>query len=118
KQNLDRVRLIWRRNLDGLEPTFKRAILFDRLAILARSRRADALNLSARQRRLQNVCCIERTFSRSSTDQGVKLINEDDGILRLHQFLHDGFQPFFELTTILGARDDKRKVESQNALVS
>ena len=35
----------------------------------------------------------------------------------LHQLFHDGLQPLFELAAILGAGDDQRKIERQNALV-
>ena len=47
----------------------------------------------------------------------MQLVDEDDGILRLHQFFHDGLEPLFELSAILGAGDDQRKIERQNALV-
>ena len=48
----------------------------------------------------------------------MQFINEDDGILRLHQFLHDGLQPLFKLPTIFRSRHDQREIQSQNALVS
>ena len=47
--DLDRLGLVRRRHLHRLEAPFQRAILLDRLAVLRRSRRADALNLAARQ---------------------------------------------------------------------
>src|ERR1700682_1652346 len=47
----------------------------------------------------------------------MQLVNEDDGILRLHQFLHDGLEAFFKLSAILGAGNDQRQVQSQDALV-
>ena len=47
----------------------------------------------------------------------MQLIDEDDGVLILHQLLHDGFEPLFELAAILGAGHDQRKIERQNALV-
>ena len=47
----------------------------------------------------------------------MQLVNEDDGVLILHQFLHDGLQPLFELAAILGAGDDQRKIQRQNALI-
>ena len=46
EQNLDRVRLVRRRNFYGLEAALERTIFFDRLAIFARSCRADTLNLA------------------------------------------------------------------------
>ena len=47
----------------------------------------------------------------------MQLVDEDDGILVLHQLLHDGLQALFELAAIFRAGDDQRKIESQNALV-
>ena len=47
----------------------------------------------------------------------MQLIDEDDGVLILHQLLHDGLQALFELAAVLGAGDDEGKIERQNALV-
>src|SRR5207248_2977405 len=47
KQNLGRVILVRWRNLNGLEPTLKGAVFFNRLPVLAGSGCADALNLTA-----------------------------------------------------------------------
>ena len=117
EQNLDRVDLVRRRNFHGLEAALERTIFFDRLAVFAGRGGADALNFAARQRGLQNVGGVERTFRRSGADQRVQLVDEDDGILRLHQFLHDGLEALFELAAILGAGDDQREIESEDALV-
>ena len=114
---LDGVRFVRRRNLHGLEAALERAVLFDRLAVLAGRGRADALDLAARERRLQDVGGVERAFGRSRAHQRVQLVDEDDGVLILHQLLHDGLQALFELAAILGAGDDQRKIERQDALV-
>ena len=47
----------------------------------------------------------------------MQFVDKDDGVLILHQFFHDGFQPLFKLAAILGARHDQRKIERQNALI-
>ena len=107
EQNLGGVGFIRRWNFHCLEAAFERAVFFDGLAILAGRGRADALNFSARQCWLQDVGCIERAFSRSCADQRVQFVNEDDRVLRLHQFFHDGLQALFKLATVLGAGDDQ-----------
>src|SRR5579862_7189409 len=117
EQNFDCVRLIRRRNFNGLEAALERTVLFDRLAILAGRGGADALNLSAGKRGLQDVGRVERTLGRSGSDQRVQLVDEDDGILRLHQFLHDGLEALFELAAIFGASHDQRQVKRENPLV-
>ena len=48
----------------------------------------------------------------------MQLVNKDDGVLALHQFLHDGLQAFFELSAILCPRNDQRQVKRKNAFVS
>src|ERR1035438_8372932 len=65
KKNLDRIGLVGRWNFYGLKAAFERPIFFDRLAIFGRRGCADALNLAARQSRLQNIGSIERAFRRS-----------------------------------------------------
>ena len=116
-ENLDRVVLVGRRNLDGLEAALQRAVLLDGLAVLAGGGGADALDFAARQRRLQDVGGVERSFGRTRAHQGVQLVDEDDGVLRLHQLLHDRLETLFELAAVLGAGDDQRKIEPEDALV-
>ncbi len=117
EEDLDGVALARRRNLHGLEAALERAIFLDRLAEFGRGGGADALDLAARKRRLQDIGGVERPFGRSRAHQRMQLIDEDDGVLILHQLLHDGLEPLFELAAVLGAGDDQRKVERQNALV-
>ena len=47
----------------------------------------------------------------------MQLVDEDDGVLVLHQLFHDGFQALFKLAAVLGAGDDQRKIQSQNPFV-
>src|ERR1019366_5097485 len=117
EKNLDRVDLIRRRNFHGLEATLKRTVFLDRLAVFAGGGSADALDFATRQRGLQNVGGVERTFRRSGADQRVQFVDEDDGVLRLHQFLHDGLEALFELAAVLGAGNDERQVQGKDALV-
>ena len=105
------------RNLHGLEAPLQRAVLLDRLPILRRRRRPDALDLAAAQRRLQNVRCIQRTLRRPCTHQRMQFVDEDDAVLVLHQLLHDGLEPFFKLPAILRSRNDQREIERKHALL-
>ena len=116
-QHANRFVLVGRRNLDGLEAPLERAVFLHRLAIFARRRRADALNFAAAQRRLQNIRGVERAFRRTRAHQRVQFVDEHDRVLALHQFLHDGLQPLFELPAILRSRHDQRKIERKDALV-
>ena len=47
----------------------------------------------------------------------MQFIDEDDGVLIFHQFLHDGLQAFFKLAAIFCTGHDEGKIERQNALI-
>ena len=115
--DLDGVGFVGRRNLDGLEAAFEGAVLFDGLAILGGCGGADALNLTAREGRFEDVGGVERAFGRSGADQGVELVDKDDGVLILHQLFHDGLEALFELAAVLGAGDDEREIEGKDTFV-
>ena len=117
QEDLDRLFLGRRIHLDRLEAALERAILFDVLPVLGGRRGADAANLAAAQRRLEDVRRVERAFGRSRADQRVQLVDEDDDVRVVGQLLHDRLEALFELTAILGAGDDQRDVEGQNPLV-
>src|SRR5262249_10622673 len=114
--DLDRLLFARRRNLHGLEAPLQRAVLLDRLAIFARRGCADALDLSARKRGLQDVGGVERALGRAGAHQRVQLIDEDDAVLVLHQLFHDGLHALFKLSSILGARHDQGKIQPKDAL--
>src|SRR4030095_956302 len=71
-------RLLERRLLDhdGLEAALERGVALDVLAVLIERRRAHALELAARQRRLQDVRGVDRALGRAGSDERVKLVDE------------------------------------------
>ena len=117
KQDLNGVVLVRRRHLDGLEAPFKRSVSLNRFTKFRRRRGADALNLAAGKRRLEDIGRVERPFRRPRPHQGVQFVDEDDGVLRLHQFLHDGLQALLKLAAVFRARHNQGQVEAQDALV-
>ena len=116
-QDLDRLLLGRRIDLDRLEAALERAVLLDVLPVLGRRRRADAADLAARERRLQDVGGVERAFGRPGAHQRVQLVDEHDDVRVLGQLLHDRLEALFELAAILRAGDNQRDVERQDALV-
>ena len=85
--------------------------------VLGGRRRADAADLAPRQRGLQDVGGVERSFGRAGAHQRVQLVDEHDDVRVLDQLLHDGLEPLLELAAVLRARHHERDVEGDDALV-
>ena len=117
EKDFDGITFRRRGHLYGLESPLERPVLLDRLPELARCRRPDALNLAPRQRRLQDIGRIQRPFRRTRADQSMQLVDEDDGVLIVHQLLHDRLQALFKLPAVFRAGHDQRQIQSQNPLV-
>ena len=64
-----------------LEAAFERGVLLDVLAVLVQRRRADALQLAAAERGLDDVRGVHRAFGRTGADDGVQLVDEEDDVL-------------------------------------
>ena len=85
--------------------------------VLGRRGGADAADLAAAERRLEDVGGVERALGRPGPDQRVQLVDEDDDVRVVGQLLHDRLEALFELAAVLGAGDDEGDVERQQALV-
>ena len=115
----DRDRVLDRRlaDIDWLEAAFERGVLLDVLAIFVQCRRADAMELAARQGRLQHVGGVHRAFRLAGADQGVQLVDEDDDLAgRGGDLGQHRLQPLLELAAVFGAGDHRAEVERQEAL--
>ena len=99
-----------------LEAPLQRRVLLDVLAILIERGRADALQLAARERRLEDIRGVHRALGRARADQRMHLIDEDDAVLAGANLLDDLLQPLFKLAAILGAGDQRADVQRQQAL--
>src|SRR6476620_10139212 len=91
---------------DRLETALERSVLLDVLAVLVERGRADALQLAARERRLEHVRGVYCTLGRSGTNERVQLVDEQDDLLVLRDLVHDRLETLLELTAVLGAGDD------------
>ncbi len=108
-----------RRLLDQhlLETALQRGILLDVLAIFVERRRADAVQLAARQRRLQHVAGIDGALGLAGTDHGMQLIDEEnDAPFVLRHFLQHRLQALLELAAVFGASQQAGHVEDQHLL--
>ena len=63
---------------DRLEAALERRVLLDVLAILVERRRADRVQLAAREHRLEHVGGVHRPFRGAGADDGVQLVDEED----------------------------------------
>ena len=102
---------------DRLEAALQGRVALDVFAIFVESRRTDALQFSSRQRRLEDVGSIDGALCRPCPDEGMQLVDEQDRIVRVAQFLDDLLEPLLEFAAILRARNKGPDVEGQDALV-
>ncbi|KOT22176.1 hypothetical protein DM52_2199 [Burkholderia mallei] len=101
-----------------LEAALERGILLDVLAVFVERRRADAVQLAARQRGLEHVARVHRAFGLARTDHRMDLVDEDDrAALVLRDVVEHRLQTLLELAAILRAGEQRRHVERQHALV-
>ena len=104
-------------NHDRLEPPLERRVLLDVLAVLVERGRPDALQLAARQRRLQDVGGVDRALGRACTHERVQLVDEQDRVVGVAELLDDLLEPLLELAAVLGAGDEGADVQGQDPLV-
>ena len=116
----DRDRVLDRRLVDEdrLEAPGQRRVLLDMLAIFVERGRADAVQLAARQRGLQQIGRVHRAIRLAGADQRVHLVDEQDDLaLGGGDLIEHGLQPLLELAAIFRAGDERAHVERQQLLV-
>ena len=116
----DRDRVLDRRlaDEDRLEAPLQRRVLLDVLAVLVERRRADRVQLAARQHRLEHVGGVHRALRRPAPttvcSSSMKRMICALGVL---DFLEHRLQPLLELAAELGAGDQRAHVERDDPLV-
>ena len=96
---------------ERLESALERRILFQMLAVFVERGSADDLDLTARQRRLQDGSRIHRAFGCTRTDNGVELVDEQDDIVCLLDFLDALLQALLEFAAILRTGNERRNIQ-------
>ncbi len=100
-----------------LEAALQRGVLLDVLAVFVQRGGADAVQLAARQRRLEHVAGVDGALGLAGADHGVDLVDEqDDAALVLRHFLEHRLQALLELAAVLGAGQQAGHVEHQHLL--
>ena len=116
----DRDRVLDGRLVDQhlLETPFQCRVLLDVLAVFVQCGGADAVQLTARQCRLEHIAGVHRTLGLAGADHGMDLVDEQDDLpFLLRKVIEHRLEPLLELTAELGACDQRSHVERQQALV-
>ena len=101
-----------------LEPPRERRILLDMLLVFVERGGADAVQVAARERGLQQVGGVHRAVGLAGADQRVHLVDEQhDAAVGRHHLVEHGFQPLLELAAVFRARDHRAHVEREQLLV-
>ena len=115
-QNLHGVRDGRFVDLHGLEPALERGVLLDRLVVFLESRRADALELSARERGLEDVRRVHRAFCSARADHRVDLVEEENDVTGALRLVDELLEALLELSAVLRSGDHSRHVNRDDAL--
>ena len=102
----------------GLEAAGEGGVFFDVLLVFLEGGGADAAQLAARQRRLEQVGGVDGAFGRAGAHQGVQLVDEaDDFAVGIDDLFDHGLEAVFELAAELGAGDHGAEIDGRDALV-
>ena len=102
---------------DRLEAALERRVALDVLAVLVERRGADALQLAAGERRLEDVGGIDGALGGARADERVELVDEQHRVVGVAELLDDLLESLLELAAVLGPRHERADVERQDALV-
>ena len=117
-QDRDGVGNVGLGDVDRLEPPRQRRVLLDVLLVLVERGRADAVQLAARQRRLQEVGRVHGAVGLAGADQRMHLVDEQDDVAaRARHLLQHRLEALLELAAILRAGDERAHIEREQLLV-
>ena len=117
----DRDRILDRRLGDEhrLEPPRQRRVLLDMLAIFVERGRADAVQLAARQCRLQEVRGVHCAIGLAGPDERMHFVDEqDDAACGRGDLVEHALEALLELAAIFRAGDERSHVEREKLLVA
>src|SRR5439155_27120372 len=95
----------------------ERGVLLEVLAIFVEGRRADRLQLTTGEHRLEDRRRVDRALGSTRTDERVDLVDEQDDVAAGAELLQDLLQPLFEVTAITTAGHQSTEVEGVELLV-
>ena len=86
-----------------LEAPLQSGIALYVFAVVVHGGRADALELAAGERRLEYVGSVHGALSGSGADHSVYLVDEEDAVARILDFVDHLLEALFELSAVFGA---------------
>ncbi len=101
---------------DLLETALESRVALEVLPVLVERRRADRLQLATGESRLQDRSSVDCTLRCAGADEVVELVDEQDDVAPLGDLLHHLLQALLELPAVLGAGDERGKVERVDLL--
>ena len=104
-------------DLDRLEPALEGRVLLDVLAVLVERRRADRLELAAREHRLEDARRVDRALGGARTHERVDLVDEQDDVAARADLLQHLLQALLEVAAVPRAGDEAAEVEGVHLLV-
>ncbi len=116
-QNLYRIFLRRLIHNHRLKTPLQRRIFFNGLVIFLQRCRAHNLHFAPRQRRLQNIRRVHRTFRTARAHHRMQLIQKQNHIPRTLRLIQNLLQPLLKLPTILRPRNHPRQIQRHNPLV-
>ena len=95
-----------------LEAPRQRTILFEDAAKFLEGGRADAADLTGGKQRLEQVGRIHHAArGRAGADDGVDLVDEQDGVRPLAQLVEQRLEALFEIAPVLGAGQQRAQIQ-------
>ena len=116
-QDLDGLLLGGFLHQDLLEAALEGRVALEVLAVLVEGRRADGLQLAARQRRLEDAGRVDGALGRTRADEVVQLVDEQDDVAALGDLLHHLLEALLELAAVLRPGHEGREVQRVDLLV-
>ena len=102
-------------DVDLLEAANERAVLLEILPVFLVGRRADAAQNALRQRGLQKVRGVHRAARGGArANHRMDLVDEENRVLVILDFLHDLLQALFEIAAIARAGEQRAHVEREH----
>ena len=103
---------------DGLEAALERRILFNVFAVFVERGRADAVQLAARQHRLEQVARVHAALGLARADDRVQLVDEEqDASLRGLDLVQNRLQALLKFAAVFCAGDQRAHIQREDRLV-